>query len=414
MAQLSEYIKMAFFNILANKMRSLLTMLGIIIGISSVILIMSLGNGAKEMISGELDSVGNGQVALVALTDDIISLADLDAVVDQVDGIVTYRDDPQGQGKVTTVKGEFSASVTGCRTDQYLFEQYTELIKGRYFNEQEFENASHVCYMSAADAVRLFGTTDVLGMMVDVEFGSLGLGEYMVIGITDYKDNNSMMNFTYEDMPVTIYVPTTTLRNDMGIDFSNEDIYTEVAYLMLADDTDAQKTCNEVINVLNSRHGTHGTEAFYFQTFADYMSTINTVINLITLFISLVAGISLVVGGIGVMNIMLVSVTERTREIGIRKALGAKTGSITVQFLSESAIISMIGGILGILTGLIGAFLITRVIALVAPEYAFSPSISTGVVIGATLFASAIGIFFGIYPARKAAKMNPIDALRSV
>lgn len=414
MAQFLEYIKMAFFNIVANKMRSALTMLGIIIGISSVILIMSLGNGAKKMISGELDSVGNGQVALMSLTDEMISLADLDAVVEQVDGIVAYRDDPSSQGTISTVKGEFSASVNGCRVDQNLFEQYTELTKGRYFNDQEFENGTHVCYMGASDAIRMFGTTDVLGMNLEVEFAGRGLGEYMVIGITDYKDSNSMMNFTYEDMPVSIYVPTTTLRNDIGFDFSNEDIYTGVAYLMLADDADAKETCNEVINVMNSRHGTHGTEAYVFQTFADYMSTINTVINLITLFISLVAAISLVVGGIGVMNIMLVSVTERTREIGVRKALGAKTGSITLQFLSESAIITMLGGILGILFGLLMAFLITRVIALAAPDYAFTPSISAGAVIGATLFSSAVGIFFGIYPARKAAKMNPIDALRSL
>ncbi|MBR1567773.1 MAG: ABC transporter permease, partial [Lachnospiraceae bacterium] len=211
MAQLLEYIKMAFFNIVTNKMRSALTMLGIIIGISSVILIMSLGNGAKKMISGELDSVGNGQVALMSLTDEMISLADLDAVVEQVDGIVAYRDDPTSQGTISTVKGEFSANVTGCRVDQNLFEQYTELTKGRYFNDQEFENGTHVCYMGASDAIRMFGTTDVLGMSLEVEFVGRGLGEYMVIGITDYKDSNSMMNFTYEDMPVSIYVPTTTL-----------------------------------------------------------------------------------------------------------------------------------------------------------------------------------------------------------
>jgi putative ABC transport system permease protein len=135
---------------------------------------------------------------------------------------------------------------------------------------------------------------------------------------------------------------------------------------------------------------------------------------MITLFIALVAAISLIVGGVGVMNIMLVSVTERTREIGIRKALGAKTGSITLQFLSESAIITLVGGVLGILIGLGGAFLITRVIAIIAPAYAFTPSISFGVILVATLFSSAVGIFFGIYPARKAAKMNPIDALRSM
>lgn len=148
------------------------------------------------------------------------------------------------------------------------------------------------------------------------------------------------------------------------------------------------------------------------QSFSDSMATINTVINTITLFIALVAAISLLVGGVGVMNIMLVSVTERTREIGIRKALGARTGSIMLQFLSESAIITMLGGILGILFGIGGAFLISGVVKIAAPTYAFTPSISFGAIVLATLFSSVVGIFFGIYPARKAAKLSPIEALR--
>jgi putative ABC transport system permease protein len=142
------------------------------------------------------------------------------------------------------------------------------------------------------------------------------------------------------------------------------------------------------------------------------MKIVNKVINLLTVFVAFVASVSLLVGGIGVMNIMLVSVTERTREIGIRKALGAKTGSITLQFLAESAFITLIGGILGIVFGVLGAWMITRVIGMMVPGVSFSPVLSLKTILIASLFSSAVGIFFGIYPARKAAKLSPIEALR--
>ncbi len=412
MAQLLEYIKMAFFNILSNKVRSLLTMLGIIIGISSVILIMSLGNGAKDMINNQLSLVGNKQLAIMSTSDEeYITREDLEALKEQVDGITAYLNPISYEGSVTTAKGTFTAYTYGCNAENYMFEQYSILSKGKYFDETEYENGKMVCYIASDDAIKMFGNTDVIGMPVEITINGKIL-EYTIVGITDYAENASMISYSFEGSPIYLNVPSTSLETALGI--NTTDIKTNSATLMLADDTDTQKTCDEVIALLNARHNCQGEDIFIFQTFADYMSTINTVINMITLFIALVAAISLIVGGVGVMNIMLVSVTERTREIGIRKALGAKTGSITLQFLSESAIITLLGGILGILIGLGGAYLITEVISLLAPTYAFSPSISLGVILVATLFSSAVGIFFGIYPARKAAKMNPIDALRSM
>ena len=167
------------------------------------------------------------------------------------------------------------------------------------------------------------------------------------------------------------------------------------------------QVAEEAIRLLESRHDMVGQDAFLMEDFDSQMAAVSQVLDMITIFIMLVAAISLLVGGIGVMNIMLVSVTERTREIGIRKALGARTKSILIQFLAESAIITCIGGLIGITLGIAGAYGICSI-----PMVGFAPAVSVSAIVGATLFSSAVGIFFGIYPAKKAARMNPIEALR--
>lgn len=408
MSQIKEYIKMAFFNILSNKVRSLLTMLGIIIGISSVILIMSLGNGAKNMITSQLDSIGSGQISIMANSDsNLITLDDLEYIKDNVDGIQAYLFTGWAEGTISTPKGDFTTSIYGCNEDNYLFEQYSVLSKGQYFDKEDYDSGKMVCYISEYDAIRLYGNTDVIGMQIEVAVNNR-IVEYTIIGLTKQSENSSLVSFEYEGAPLYLNVPLTTIETIGGV--IPEDTYS--ASLMLADGYDSKTVCNEVIHVLESRHNCKGESAYYIESFSDYMTIINTVINVVTLFISLVAAISLLVGGVGVMNIMLVSVTERTREIGIRKSLGAKTSSIMLQFLSESAILTMLGGILGIIFGFLGAYLIAQIISIVVPSYAFTPSISIVAVLFTTLFSSAVGIFFGIYPAKKAAKLSPIEALR--
>ena len=235
-----------------------------------------------------------------------------------------------------------------------------------------------------------------------------GMDISMTIVGVEAAEKESMFTFTYDNTPVTVYFPLTVFEQVYGVSAAP---YYQI-YLLAEQNADTAAITSQVVNLLENRHQCAGEDIYQYESFNDYLATVNTVINVVTMLISLVAAISLIVGGIGVMNIMLVSVTERTREIGIRKALGAKTRSILLQFLSESAIITMIGGLIGIASGIAGAFLVARVVAVVNPMFTFTPSVSIGTILVTTLFSSAIGLFFGIYPARKAAKMSPIEALR--
>ena len=207
-------------------------------------------------------------------------------------------------------------------------------------------------------------------------------------------------------MPVYIDVPYTSLQEF-------DDSYDEFYYVVvLADqEADASAVSDQVVKVLDARHQSEGEDYFQVQSFQDIMELLNTMMGAVTGFISFVAGISLLVGGIGVMNIMLVSVTERTREIGIRKSLGAKTSSIMAQFLAESAILTVLGGFIGIILGFLGAYGICGILSS-TQGMEISPGFTIPMVLGATLFSCAVGIFFGIYPARKAARLSPIEALR--
>lgn len=407
MSQLYEYLKMAVSNIRGNKVRSFLTMLGIIIGISSVILIMSLGNGAKNVITEQMAGIAAGQIALYTYDETgsyYITNEDIAAIEEEVDGIKAVNVYMSADGTTSTKKGEFQVSASGQISYQHF--STTEILKGRYFNETEYLAGQPVCVIGEGDALRLFGSTDVVGMPLDVTLWGTEVS-FTIVGV-EKAEEESMFTFTYENSPIYIYFPLTVLSQVYGMEM--DDYY--MIYLLAEDDADTAAITTHVVNLLERRHQCYGEEIYQYESFNDYMSIVDTVINLVTMLISLVAAISLIVGGIGVMNIMLVSVTERTREIGIRKALGAKTRSIMLQFLSESAIITMIGGLIGIITGVSGAYLIAKIVAAVNPMLAFTPAVSVSTVLITTLFSSGIGLFFGIYPAKKAAKLSPIEALR--
>ena len=410
MSSLYEYIKMAVHNIMANKGRSFLTMLGIIIGIASVIAIVSVGEGTKNQMNSEISGIGGGQIFISCSNDAIsddewITPEDIDAVreLECVDG-VSVSDGYEGE--TVTGKGDFTLSITGEGPDARLVNNAV-MKHGIYFGEAEVREAKNVCVLSDADAKRLFGTDDVVGMEIDVD--CYGLTKTLrICGVTTQRENGTFVSYIYEGMPVSINVPYTTMNDFTGL---TETFYSMV--VMTAKGIDSQFTADETVRVLEKRHQSRGKDYFHVQNFQDILKTMNQMLGMVTAFVSFVAGISLLVGGIGVMNIMLVSVTERTREIGIRKSLGAKTSSIMLQFLAEAAILTVIGGVIGIVLGVAMGHVICAVISSsMGMGMKITPGISPATILTATLFSCAVGVFFGIYPAKKAAKLSPIEALR--
>ncbi len=402
MAQIWEYIKIALMNIRSNKGRSFLTMLGIIIGISSVIMIISIGNGVKGGINEELNAMAGGQIYVYSYgdNDEGISLEfteeDIDAILEKVPNVKAVTPSWGFMGSASGRKGTFTASATsGMPGLQYATSE--PIVKGRYFNENDYYSANKVCVITESSAKTLFGTTNVIGMTLD--FTLYGITqEFTIVGIR--QDNASMLTGMMMGDTVTIEMPLSVMSSSYGFYVSMNDL------LIICDGAEnATQVASDTVRLLENRHDVRGRNAISLENFNDYMSQMNQVLSYITVFVVFVAAISLLVGGIGVMNIMLVSVTERTREIGIRKALGARTGSVLLQFLSESAIITLLGGIIGILIGVLGAVGICSLIG-------FTAKVSIATVLGASIFSSAVGIFFGIYPARKAAKLSPIEALR--
>ena len=408
MINLYEYIKMAVHNITANKGRSFLTMLGIIIGIAWVIAIVSIGEGTKNQMNSEIDDIGGGQIAVSVSNDamtaeEYITAEDVEAIR-ELDGIEGVNVTDSFDGETTTGKGNFTLMVTGEGPDAKLLNNAV-MKHGVYFGENEVQEGKNVCVLSDSDAKRLFGTDDVVGMSLDVN--CYGLTKSLrICGVTTQKENGTFVSYTYDGMPVTINVPYTTMNEFTGV----SDYFYSVT-IQADKSLNTQNIADKAVKLLEKRHQCAGEDYFQVQSFQDIMSSLNQMLDMVTAFISFVAGISLLVGGIGVMNIMLVSVTERTREIGIRKSLGAKTSSIMLQFLAEAAILTVIGGLIGIVLGVLGGYAICSIISS-SMGTQITPGISLSTILAATLFSCAVGVFFGIYPARKAAKLSPIEALR--
>ncbi len=411
MGQFSEYIKMAIDNIRANKGRSFLTMLGIIIGIASVITVVSVGMGVKNDVQ-KTTSGGQQMMTINATQEDtpkeIITSEDIKAVKDALGNRIKGATvSGSTQGTITTGKGSFESMITLTTPDAEHNPYTSDLTRGKFFTDDDLDNGSMVCVIDKLSAITLFGTSDVVGMDFELTVDN-SIQTVTVVGVTNmtdeeiasYKESNEMFGMK---QTISLTMPYTT-----SVAFGNAIERFSSVSLYPTDVEDANAISKIAIRMLSSRHLNDSDSVFQKQKEMDFSEIMGNALNAVTAFVALVASISLLVGGIGVMNIMLVSVTERTREIGIRKALGARTVSIITQFLFESAIISGLGGVIGILLGVGISALISAI------STSMNTMITWQVIVIATAFSCGVGVIFGIYPAQKAAKMSPIEALRQM
>lgn len=410
-----ESLKMAVTSLMLNKMRSLLTMLGIIVGIASVIAIVALGEGGKNEVLGQFDQIGASTVMIqvrssIAQPGDYITDNDLGVMRSRTDLIKHVTASVQTIASAST-ETEKKRIYLAAIDNEYTTFTDIELLHGRLFTEIEYQDGRPAVIIDNSGAQLLFGRENAVGETLNIE-KSGKLLKVTVIGVctsitsqmTSLMASYGMDSADSAMIPFFVYTPLETAGRLLDGNARLNSVSIMANSAELADDAAAA-----AVRVLEMRHGNSDRSVYRTQNMASILDQINNVINIMTIFISAVAAISLLVGGIGVMNIMLVSVTERTREIGIRKAIGATTTDIMMQFMTESVIMTMIGGVIGILAGLGLSYGIAFAIRNIA---SIIPVLSIQAILIAVLFSSSVGLFFGIYPARKAAGLDPIDALR--
>lgn len=394
-------------------MRSLLTMLGIIIGVASVIAIVTIGNGGRDYIVGMIEDMGSNAIQIavnvnVANQSQYITEEDISSIKKLSN--VTYCTPYEftfGQVQANDYNG-YSITIAG-NEDMLIVNQLTPKY-GRSWTRDEYEQKRNVCIMSTMTAKDIFGKENCVGETINYTVNNTTVS-LKVIGVVDMA-NNSMISQEQMDSMMSMYSSSSQMTMAMiGIPASlNGELsdtvnkYTQV-YLMAEDGSDLNNVGESALNLIKTKHGDFDDSVYTLNIMATYIDLLDSVINIFTTFIAAVSAISLLVGGIGVMNIMLVSVTERTREIGIRKALGAKTSTIMLQFLTESVILCLLGGAIGFILGVGGALSVAAYLKIPIAVKFTTVLIAVG-------FSSAIGIFFGIYPAKRAAQMTPIEALR--
>ncbi|MBI5969942.1 MAG: ABC transporter permease [Deltaproteobacteria bacterium] len=409
MINVPSTVKIAAISIMANKMRSGLTMLGIIIGVGAVITMLAVGTGAREKIGEQISSMGSnllivlpgatsaGGFRMGAGTQSTLSMGDAEAILKESPSVRAVA--PILGGIAQTVYGNqnWSTGVTGTTPDFFNVRDWL-VESGRAFTDDEVRGASKVCLLGQTVAEKLFGGIDPVGQVVRIK-----KVPFTVIGVLEKKGQSPMG----QDQDDTIIIPVTTAQKKIfGTAFPG---MVRLIMIKAGGVEELASAERQVAELLRQRHRLSGAQRqeddFTVRNLTQMMQAAEQSTKVMTLLLGAIASVSLLVGGIGIMNIMLVSVTERTREIGIRMAVGAKTWDIRLQFIIEAVILSLIGGVFGILAGVLGSMLLTSIAG-------WNTVISPLSVSLAFSFAGGIGVFFGFYPAYKASLLDPIDALR--
>lgn len=405
-----ESFKQALSSLASNKLRTALTMLGIVMGVFSLVTIVAISDAAKHYMSSQFDTLGASTITVSAgnsTTSSMMSIMDSSDNATQLkyeDMELIKRVTPEVKNIMAAAQSAASVktnnysniAIIQAVTSQYRSFTTLDITQGRFFTDTEINNNSPVVLIDSTAANKMFGANNPIGQKIEFTFNKTTTKKFTIIGVIEYDSSTTGMMGV--DFPLICAMPLTTVM-EYNPDLSINQIQLTVA----ESDNTLTEIAKRIEKFLNF---THGTEDDYSATTSEQiMETINDILDVVSSVLLVIAIITLIVGGIGIVNILLVSVTERIREIGVRKALGAKSKDITLQFLTESIIMTALGGLLGIGLGIAAGWILASMVDI-------PPSINYPIAILAFLGSIALGLLFGVYPAKKAAELDPIEALR--
>jgi putative ABC transport system permease protein len=401
-----ENFKMAASTLVTNKMRSSLTMLGIVIGNASVIAMVGVGQGAKNLASEQFESLGPNVIFVVPGSEEerrtsfntpqTLVWEDAIEIAEQVPSVKEVAPQISANELITYRNRNTNEQVLGT-TPEYLTVRSFAVDRGRFFSDLDIKRNQRVVVLGSEMAEKFFPQQNPLGKKIRIKNINVE-----VIGVLQAKGA-----FLGSNQDLTVYLPLTTMASQIVGETSPYGTAVNFISIAANDEQSIRAAKLQIENLLRLRHQITGEDDFDVRTQKDVLTIVGTVTSGLTVLLAAIAGISLLVGGIGVMNIMLVAVTERTKEIGLRKAIGAKSGDILWQFLIEATILSAAGGVIGTVVGISGILIVGAVSPL-------APTISPVAIILAVGVSGAIGLSFGVFPAKAAAKLDPIVALRSI